>query len=378
MTLSDFIDSHLEALIDDWTAYARALSPAESQLTDEQLRNSARNLLTGIAADMRELQTARQAVEKSHGDRPSPNSAFNYVGRQHADDRLAHGFDVNDVVAEFRALRASVLRRWQAECLIDAASFHEMIRFNEAVDQMVAESVRRHSQRSERIRDLFAGVLAHDLRSPVGAILNSIQAVQLDKKLSSTSLRAITIALASAIRAKRLVDDLFIFARARLGSALPVELTQQDMGRICEGALEEVRASHPDASIRLQLKGELSGVWDGARIGQLFVNLLTNAVQHGSADVILHADGSVTDKVTVAVWNGGDPIPEQALPTIFNPLTRVSLEREQGSKPSGLGLGLFICRCIAEAHAGTITAESNTDGTVFKVQIPCFPADRAD
>lgn len=65
-----------------------------------------------------------------------------------------------------------------------------MIRFNEAIDQMVAESVREYSSTTERVRDLFTGVLAHDLRSPVGAILNSARVIMTDPNLSATTLRA--------------------------------------------------------------------------------------------------------------------------------------------------------------------------------------------
>lgn len=156
MTLSDFIEDNLEGLIEDWTAYARSITPAESDLSDAQLRDSARQLLIGIACDMRVSQAPEQQQAKSHGDYREPDSAFNLVGRGHAEDRRAQGFGINALVAEYRALRASVLRRWQQDGQLDPSAFQEMIRFNEAVDQVVAESVRQFSQTTERIRDLFA------------------------------------------------------------------------------------------------------------------------------------------------------------------------------------------------------------------------------
>jgi signal transduction histidine kinase len=90
---------------------------------------------------------------------------------------------------------------------------------------------------------------------------------------------------------KRMVDDLFVFTRARLGDTLPVDLTSQDIGRICDDAADEVRASYPDAQIDVHIAGESAGKWDGARLGQLLVNLLVNAVQHGSGKISVSACG---------------------------------------------------------------------------------------
>jgi signal transduction histidine kinase len=360
-------------LIDEWTDYARAVSPKEIHLDDAQLRNSARELLLGIAADMRGMQTDAQQEAKSHGERPNPNSAFDQIGRGHADDRQAHGFGINALVAEYRALRASVLRRWQRTCEIDATAFQEMIRFNEAVDQMVAESVQQFAQRTEAIRDLFAGVLAHDMRSPVGAIVNSAHVVLHDPNLSPISMRAGLSLQRSAERLKLLIDDLFVFTRTRLGDTLPVEPTQQHFGRICDGAVEEVRAAKPDAKIDVQSTGELTGTWDATRMNQLVVNLVTNAVQYGSGAVHVKAAGD-DEKILLTVSNTGTPIPARALPTLFDPLTRANLSTEPRRASSGVGLGLYICRCIASVHRGTIAVESNDKETVFTVTIPRFPA----
>ena len=372
MTLSDFIESDLDELIDDWTRYARTVSPKSGLLSEQQLRNSARDILIGIAADMREMQTDAQQKEKSFNHVPDQNSAFNKVGREHADDRQIQGFEINALVAEYRALRASVLRRWQQRCEPDANAFQEMIRFNEAVDQMVAESVRQFAQRTERIRDLFAGVLAHDLRSPIGAILNSSQVLLHDENLSPMSIRAGASLQRSAERVKSLIDDLFIFTRARLGDTLPAEFTQQDFGRICNSAAEEVRAARPDADIEVHAAGELTGLWDGARINQLIVNLLTNAVQHGCGPVRLEAVGD-GQQIVLAVSNGGPGIPANALPTLFDPLTRADPPPGKNRVSSGIGLGLYICRCIAGAHRGTIDVASDATRTVFTVRIPRTP-----
>lgn len=368
MTLSDFIEANLPGLIEDWSEYARKVSAEHNRLSESQLRNSARDLLLQIAADMRESQTPAQQHAKSWGERAPSDSGFNEAAHEHADDRLTHGFGINDVVAEYRALRASVLRRWQQSSQFDASAFQEMIRFNEAVDQMVAESVRQHARRTERIRDLFAGVLAHDLRSPLGAILASAEVLLHDAGLSSPSVKAVASIQRSAKHMNRMIDDLLFFTRARLGDFLHPSFTPQDMGRLCSDAIEEVRASYPDARMDLRLVGELSGTWDGDRIRQLLVNLLTNAVRYGAGQTVVDARAD-NGKMTIDVFSEGNPIPASAFPTLFDPLTRAIRPDRTGSA-AGMGLGLYICRCIVQAHHGTIGVQSSERGTTFTVEIP--------
>lgn len=371
MSLAEFIEADFSGLIDDWTAYALALSQPDSQLSEIQLRNSAADILKAIATDMREMQTDAQQETKSRGEKDAPHSGFNRVARLHAEDRLSQGFSINDVVAEFRSLRATVLRRWQKTSPGGAASFQEMIRFNEAIDQVLAESVRHYTYRSERIRDLFAGVLAHDLRSPLSAILNAGEVLLHDEGLSAAGVRAVAFVQRGATRMKQMIDDLLVFTRTRLGDALPVSFTPQDIGRICSNAVEEVRASYPDAPIELRLTGELRGKWDGSRLGQLVVNLLTNAVRYGVGAVVVEA-GAHDGQMTLTVSNEGNPIPEGALPTLFDPLTRAGPADRRGTA-AGMGLGLYICRCIAFAHHGTLGVTSSAGGTCFTVRLPCSP-----
>jgi len=373
MSLADFIETDLPGLIKDWTEYALALSQEDSQLTENQLRDSAADILKAIATDMREMQSVAEQETKSRGDKKNAsNSSFDRVAHRHAEDRLSHGFSINDVVAEFRSLRATVLRRWQNTSPSGAAAFQEMIRFNEAIDQVLAESVRHYASRTERIRDLFAGVLAHDLRSPLGAILNAGDVLLQDEGLSATSARAVAFVQRGGMRMKRMIDDLLIFTRSRLGDAMPVSFTPQDMGRVCTDAVDEVRASYPDARIELRMSGDVRGRWDGSRLSQLLVNLLTNGVRYGTGSVTVEAGGD-DSHVTLVVSNEGNPIPEHALPTLFDPLTRAGPPDRRGTA-AGMGLGLYICRCIASAHQGTIGVTSSESGTRFTVSLPRSPA----
>lgn len=192
-----------------------------------------------------------------------------------------------------------------------------------------------------------------------------------DDNLSFPGVRAVAFVQRGAMRIKQMIDDLLIFTRTRLGDALPVSFTPQDLGRVCRDGAEEVRASYPAAQIDLRLAGGLRGRWVGSRLAQLVVNLLTNAVRYGAGPVVVEAredDG----QIILVVANEGNPIPEHALPTLFDPLTRAGPADRRGTA-AGMGLGLFICRCIASAHQGSIGVTSSEHETRFTVCLPCSP-----
>ncbi|MFT4438665.1 sensor histidine kinase [Caballeronia sp. 15715] len=146
--------------------------------------------------------------------------------------------------------------------------------FNDAIDQRLTESIRRYSHRVSGTRDRFAGVLAHDLRSPLGAITNSTEILLRDETLPTPCVKAVVNIQRSATRMRRIVDDLLDFARVRLRDTLPISVSSQDAGRACSNACDEVSASFPHANIDVCLDGDLAGDWDGERISQLVINPL--------------------------------------------------------------------------------------------------------
>jgi len=142
---------------------------------------------------------------------------------------------------------------------------------------------------------------------------------------------------------------------------------------VCEEVVQEIRAAHPEADVRFQAHGDLTGEWDADRLRQVVSNLLGNAVHHGGGagpvDVSASAEGS---HVRLVVRNGGPPIPPEALTTLFDPLIRVSSPDAQERRRHGsIGLGLYIARVVALAHGGDIEVKSSGEaGTVFTVRLP--------
>lgn len=135
-----------------------------------------------------------------------------------------------------------------------------------------------------------------------------------------------------------------------------------------EDELEQLRAAYPDWELKLEVKGDTQGYWDGQRLQQLLANLISNAIKHGAAGFpVLVAVIGEEAHVRFEVRNVGPIIEQSELQGIFNPLTR-GLKGDK--KAAGEGLGLFITREIVLAHGGEIDARSTEEETVFSVQLP--------
>ena len=169
MRLAAFIRANMEPISAEWERFAATLLPKE-EFSSSVLRNSIVELLTEIAADMDENQTSQEQHEKSEGHPDRSNFTKGAVV-QHALARIQMGLSARQFIAEFRALRATVIRLWQRDTAeIDDASLNDMIRFNEAIDQVLSEGAVTYTEEVDRARELFLGMLGHDLRNPLTAI----------------------------------------------------------------------------------------------------------------------------------------------------------------------------------------------------------------
>ena len=375
MSLPDFIEDHLDAIVAEWEAFARTLLPAAKTMSDLALRNHSRQILMAIVADMRTSQSELERSARSTQVELAP-AAARTVAAAHGALHHTAGFDLAQVVSEFRALRASVLALWRRfESGSDKASaIEEIARFNEAIDQALGESVQRYASDVAASRDMFLAMLGHELRSPLQGIETASSVLAMPALSDAARLQtAARVRRASKIMS-HLITDLLEYARSRLGHDLPIERSACDLRQACEEALDAARASAPEQTFEQHVSGDLHIHADCARLRQLLSNLLNNAVQHGdkSAPIVLSARGE-DDAIVLAIANSGKPIPAEALRMIFEPLVQVpatTADLTQRPKTS-LGLGLFIVREIVLGHQGTIDVQSAADtGTVFTIRLP--------
>ena len=378
MRLSQFIIEHLEEIMVEWEAFAASLLAPGDKMTSLALRDHAAQILQAIAEDIESDQTDLEQAYKSKGFAPIAVAARS-AAMTHGALRHLAGFDLRQLAAEFRALRASVLRLWLRHNAGDQSSFYQLTRFNEAIDQALAESIDNYSDEVARSRDTFLAILGHDLRAPLSAIANSSLFLGSPGVLpSGAPLEAVGRINRATSRMSSMIKDLLEYTRSRLGRMIPIAPEPVSMEQICRIAYDEARAAHPERIFRLEISGPMDGRFDIDRLHQVLSNLLGNAVQHGARDqpITLRAYGEA-DRVTVQVKNQGQPIPPDQLQVIFNPLVQIpSAVVDEGNTPAAsLGLGLYIAREIVAMHGGTLAAESSdAEGTIFSARLPRNPS----
>lgn len=373
MPLADFIAANAEPILAEWVEFANTCGPAGRTMDLAALRDHAQAMLDAIVVDLRTPQSREQQVEKSRGNADPDPAASDTPAEVHGAGRAESGFTIGEMVAEYRALRASVIRLWtQASGNLTGDDLEDLMRFNEAIDQALAESITRYTEDVESSKEMFLGILGHDLRTPLGAITMASKFMLETNELVEPHLTMARRIVSSADRMSRMVRDLLDFTRSRLGSGVPMERAPMDLGELVVRAVEEVRIAYPGTQLKLNASGDLKGTWDAARLSQVVTNLLSNAVHHGTPGSLtsVTARGETHD-VVLQVHNLGPAIPRAELAALFNPFKRLRAGTTPSVGSSSLGLGLYIVERVVTAHGGTISVESSADaGTFFTVRLP--------
>lgn len=374
MRLAEFIKTNRAAILADWEAFAKSCSPASVSMSITALSDHASEMLTVIAKDLETVQGAHAQSEKSKGRAPALDDSDRTAAEKHGTGRAVSGFSIDEMVAEYRALRASVIRLWtKSQDSITPTDLEDLIRFNEAIDQSLAESVTRFSEDLDQSKEMFLAILGHDLRSPISAVMTSASFMLDTEELEEPHLTLMTRILSASHRMNHMVGALLDFTRSRLGGGIPVVPEAMNMGKLVHDVVDEMLAAHSQRTITIDARGALDGEWDCDRITQVVSNLISNALEHGSdrtaVEVDVHGDD---ENIEIAVHNRGAAMPEEQLDGIFSAMKRQSLTGSAASGPTGnLGLGLYIADRIVQAHKGRIDVESSDEhGTTFTVRLP--------
>ncbi len=372
MSLADFIAANTEAIIAEWVIFAATCGVAGS-MDRVELRDHAHEMLQGIVADLRTPQTDAEQVAKSKGEADGGTAVADTAAEVHGADRAESGFTIAEMVSEYRALRASVIRLWtRANGTLAGGDIDDLMRFNEAIDQALAESVSRYSSDIDRSKEMFLAILGHDLRTPIGAVITSSQFMLDTGELAEPHLGLTTRIVSSARRMNQMVGDLLDFTRSQLGAGVPIVRAPMDLGTQVSLAVDEMTAAYRQCNIALETSGDLTGEWDAARVHQVLTNLLGNAVHHGSAKAPIKVSvrGEPAD-VVLRVQNRGPAIDAADLPGLFSPFKRLKAGGAVGAATANLGLGLYIVDQIVTAHGGRVEVSSSEEaGTAFTVRLP--------
>ncbi len=373
LRLADFIRLNVEPIVAEWIDFARTRAPASDSMTKLALRNHIEEILNFVADDLETLQTEQETIEKSHGLGPDDTPFAHSAAEVHATLRLADGFDIGQMVSEYRALRASVVKQWIAHNqVLGATDLGDLTRFNEAIDQAMTELVEHYTKSINDSRNLFLGVLGHDLRNPIGAAtMAARQMVQRGGSDPKQMLLASQI-VTTTERATQILNDVLDVTLSAFGTDISVVKVPMDMGQLGNQLVQELRTLSNGRAIEIGVAGETEGEWDEARMGQVLSNLIGNAIQYSPEHSVVHVNvaGQEND-VLISVHNDGDPIPTNKIKVIFEFFTRGQRGEPPPGRAANLGLGLYIAKRIVFAHQGEISVASTAEaGTTFSIRLP--------
>jgi signal transduction histidine kinase len=264
-----------------------------------------------------------------------------------------------------------------------SAAFREM---RDRLAQRTAESERLAAElraraealaESDRRKDEFLAMLAHELRNPLGAVSTAAYVLGRMDSLAPPVARSVAIIQRQSQHLARLVDDLLDVSRITRGK---VELRRVpiDLGEVVRHAVESTRQLVEARRHRLEvsLPGEpLPLVADPTRIEQVLANLIRNAVKFTDPGGLVEIDAAARDGLAVVrVRDSGAGIPGDLLPRVFDLFIQgpQGLDRSAG----GLGIGLTLVRSLVEMHGGRVEAHSEGPGhgSDFTIWLPLAPA----
>lgn len=241
----------------------------------------------------------------------------------------------------------------------------------QANEQLVLEVLRANAAEEDlrevaEFRERLIGVIGHDLRSPLNAVLMAASLLASGGRLTESEAYLAARIVDSSQRMKRIISALMEFTRARLGGGFEIHVTKMDLGAFCEQIAAELRLG-ASADVQVNVRGDVAGTWDEARLGEAISNVASNAVEHAEPGTAVVIDVSgAADDVAVAITNLGPTIPSTSIRDIFEPFKQAPAARQAGH----LGLGLFIAQQVVLAHGGTMDVESARGATTFTMRIP--------
>jgi signal transduction histidine kinase len=378
LRLANFIISDLELILEEWESFAYTLQPASARMSSAELRDHAELMLKFIAKDLNTAQTRVEQRTKSHG-----LAARNVQdsGPEHGINRLESKFTMDQLFAEYRALRSSVLRLWKdAHPAPEASDFEDMIRFNEAVDQLVAGSVfsfvaaQREAEETEKQRRTqFLAMLGHELRNPLSPIITASSVLKTAKGNEKIIDNVSNVIARQVTHMAGLIDELLEISRVTRGK-IEVKLDNVEIEHVINDAVEQVTP-------QIEARGHRFNVevlpkttvvrCDKKRLVQVVANLLANAVKYTPDGGRVQLRSALHEnEVVITVEDNGVGMPPEFIPHAFELFSQVAPTSDRAA--GGLGLGLALVKSLVELHGGKVacSSEGPGKGSQFTVLLP--------
>ena len=224
----------------------------------------------------------------------------------------------------------------------------------------------------DRIKDGLVATVSHELRTPLTSIIGYLELLGTgEERLGPETARHVEIVRRNADRLQRMVEELLFLARVDAGG-LTLDLDEVDVADLARTAIGSAGPVAAAKDLRLEFDGMDSAATlaDASRIGQVFDNLISNAVKFtppgGRIEVSVHADET---NIVASVVDTGNGIPTVDQSRLFERFFRSTATSEL----PGTGLGLTIVRAIVEGHGGSVTCDSSEGvGTRFTFTLPQY------
>lgn len=215
-------------------------------------------------------------------------------------------------------------------------------------------------EETETTRQRLLSDLGHEMRTPLATIEMHLEAVEDGvRPLDATTIEVLR---SSTGRLRRLAEDISAVSRAQEGR-LDLVVAEEDLAELARRSVTAAAPAYEEAGTRLRLDAPrpVHVVVDGQRIAQLLANLLSNALRHtpSGGNVTVRVDRSA-DGAVLEVTDDGEGIDARDLPHVLERFYRGDQSRSR--RLAGTGIGLTISAAIADAHGGTLRAESDGPG----------------
>jgi signal transduction histidine kinase/CheY-like chemotaxis protein len=395
--LADFILANVEPILVDWESFARSIWPKGVTANPAELRNEAGDILRLTAIDMRSHQTASQQAEKSKGKEihDGDGNLLKKTSSSHGSGRVGSGFELWAVIAEYRALRASVLRLWrESVAAADLRDLDDVTRFNESMDQSLTHAVRSFSElvdrdraklmanaqastleaeAANRAKDLFLATLSHEMRTPLNAIVGWLNILRHQDATAKHLEEGLNVIERNTRAQVQLIDDL-LDVSGIISGKMRIKIRPCELIDVINAGLSATRAAADARGIALEVRLDPAASHascDSVRIQQVVWNLVSNAIKFtprgGQVQVTLNREGS---DFRIQVSDTGQGISQDLIPHVFDRFRQADSSMRR--RFTGLGLGLSIVKYIVEAHGGTVEAASAGEGkgSTFVVCLP--------
>jgi signal transduction histidine kinase len=284
----------------------------------------------------------------------------------HTDDPHVRLREISLLQQRANSLENEIRHRIELE-----GALREALRERSRIEDELRASLRREKEARERaeasdaFKELFLGILGHDLRNPLNTILTSARLMTMRGEVQAGGAQRVDRLVASGLRMERMIAQLLDVTRARLADGIPVERGEErDLAAIVTKIVDEMKAAHPTRTIEVRAAPCKARI-DSDRFEQVISNLVGNAIAHGDPKRPIRVDVEPRGPMaSISVHNYGAAIDPELLPRLFDPFKRAVWRK---GRADGLGLGLYIAERIVTAHGGNIEVESTSEtGTRFE------------